>query len=382
VGFVYSDVLQGGGYPRDVRWLAGALQRNGVEVTLFGRNTSHQSKDGLVDGIELVPMRKLRDFCSSFDLIHIFGIFLLNHPLAARRCLAKSVPLVVSPMVHLMPRQLEVNRIKKYAFLRVAWTELFKRVSAFHVFSEIEARSVREFEKDAAIFEGTSGVFPGADGNGNTGRVNRKVSARQLLFFGRNDVNQKGLDFLIKGFAKAVNKSPRAQHPIRLRIVGQPWDGSTPYLRKTIRQLGIEELVEIVGPVDEASKWRILTQADYLIFLSRWDGPPRPIREAIVAGLPVIVSPETNMGDLVEQFGAGLQVPLEVNAIADAIARSSDDEDLLERCRVGIAALRAHLDWTRVAQDYISGYERVLNRHRNDEPVRVRNDEPVRILHA
>jgi glycosyltransferase involved in cell wall biosynthesis len=362
--------MQGGGYPRDVRWLAGALQRSGVEVTLFGRNISHQSKDGLVDGIELLPMRKLRESCSSFDLIHIFGIFLLNHPLAARRCLSESVPLVVSPMVHLMPNQLAVNRLKKHVFLKLAWTQLFKQVSAFHVFSEIEARGVREFEKHVALFEGTSGVYPGADGNGNTGRVNRKASARQLLFFGRNDVYQKGLDFLIEGFAKAVNKRPRPQHPITLRIVGQPWDGSTPYLRKTIRQLGIEDLVEIIGPVDEASKWRILTQADYLVFLSRYDGPPRPIREAIVAGLPVLVSPETNMGNLVEQFGAGLQVPLEVNAIADAIARAADDEDLLERCRVGIAALRAHLDWARVAQDYISGYERVLNRHRNDEPVR------------
>jgi len=370
VGFVYPDVLQGGGYPRDVRWLAGALQRSGVEVTLFGRNISHQNKDGLVDGIELVPMRKLREGCSSLDLIHIFGIFLLNNPLAAIHCLAKSVPLVVSPMAHLMPSQLAVNRLKKYVFLKLAWTQLFKRISAFHVFSEIEARSVREFEKHVALFEGTSGVYPGADGNGNTGRVNRKVSARQLLFFGRNDVNQKGLDFLIEGFAKAVNKSPRPQHPIRLRIVGQPWNGSTPYLRKTIRQLGIEELVEVIGPVDEASKWRMLSQADYLVFLSRWDGPPRPIREAIAAGLPVLVSPETNMGNLVEQFGAGLQVPLEVNAIAEAIARSANDEDLLERCRVGIAALRAHLDWARVAQDYISGYERVLNRHRNDEPVR------------
>ena len=371
VGLVYSDVLQGGGYPRDVRWLAGALQRSGVEVTLFGRNTSHQNKDGLVDGIELVPMRKLRDGCSSLDLIHIFGIFLLNHPVAAIRCLARSLPLVVSPMAHLMPSQLAVNRSKKYVFLKLAWTQLFKQVSAFHVFSEIEASSVREFERHVALFEGTSGVYPGADGNGNTGRVNRKGSARQLLFFGRNDIYQKGLDFLIEGFAKAVNESPRPQRPIRLRIVGQPWDRSTPYLHKTIRQLGIEELVEIIGPVDEASKWRILSQADYLVFLSRWDGPPRPIREAIVAGLPVLVSPETNMGNLVEQFGAGLQVPLEVHAIANAISRAADDEDLLERSRVGTAALRAHLDWARVAQDYISGYERILNRHRNGEPVRV-----------
>lgn len=372
IGLVYSDVLEEGGYPRDVRWLAGALQRNGVEVTLFGRNISRKTEDGLVDGIEFVPMRKLRDGCSSLDLIHIFGVFILNHPLAAVRSLAKSVPVVVSPMAHLMPSQLAVNRLKKYAFLKLAWAQLFKQISAFHVFSEIEARSVRKFDKHVALFEGTSkGVFPVADGNGNAARVNRKSSARQLLFFGRNGVYQKGLDFLLKGFAKAVNKSPRPQHPIRLRIVGQPWDGSTPYLRKTIQQLGIQELVEIIGPVDDPSKWRMLAQADYLVFLSRWDGPPRPIREAIVAGLPVLVSPETNMGNLVEQFGAGLQVPLEENAIANAIARTADDEDLLERSRVGAAALRAHLDWARVAQDYISGYEGVLKRRRSDEAVRV-----------
>lgn len=371
IGLVYSDVFEGGGYPRDVRWLAGALQRNRVEVTLFGHNISRKNEDGLVDGIKFVPMRKLRDGCSSLDLIHIFGVFILNHPLAAVRSLAKSVPVVVSPMAHLMPNLMAVNRLKKYVFLKLAWAQLFKKVSAFHVFSEIEARSVRKFDKHVDLFEGTSGVFPCADRNGSPNRVNRIGSARQLLFFGRNDVYQKGLDFLIEGFAKAVNKSPRPHHPIKLRIVGQPWGGSTPYLRKTIRQLGIEELVEIIGPVDEASKWHILSQADYLVFLSRFDGPPRPIREAIVAGLPVLVSPESNMGNLVEQFGAGLQVPLEVNAIANAIARTADDEDLLARSRVGAAALRAHLDWARVAQDYISGYEGVLRRRRSDEAVRV-----------
>jgi hypothetical protein len=202
-------------------------------VTLFGRNIPHKNEDGLVDGIKFVPMRKLRDGCSSLDLIHIFGVFIFNHPLAAVRSLAKSVPVVVSPMAHLMPNLMAVNRLKKYAFLKIAWTQLFKRVSAFHVFSEIEACSVRKFDKHVDLFEGTSGVFPGAEGNVIAGRVIR-VGASVL--FSAETCLPEGAGFSHTRFRKCCKQKSRPHHPIvedcRIAL------GRKHYLRKTIRQLG------------------------------------------------------------------------------------------------------------------------------------------------
>jgi glycosyltransferase involved in cell wall biosynthesis len=147
---------------------------------------------------------------------------------------------------------------------------------------------------------------------------------------------------------------------VKLTIAGQAWRGSAAFLADSLRRLRIERDVTIVGEVDELTKADLLTHADYLVFLSRWDGPPRPIREAVALGTPVVVTPESNMGELVERFAAGLQVALDIEKVAQALLRTVLDSSLLERCRKGVEQLKPHLAWDRVAEDYIKGYAEAL----------------------
>jgi glycosyltransferase involved in cell wall biosynthesis len=181
------------------------------------------------------------------------------------------------------------------------------------------------------------------------------------VFFGRNDIYQKGLDILLEAYASTLRLlGSHAADSVMLTIAGQPWNGSTRYLSGCVRRLGIESSVTMLGEVDESTKSRLLKDADYLIFLSRWDGPPRPIREAIAAGTPVIVTPESNMGELVEKFGAGLQVTLTIDRVAKGLLRAVLDDKLLEHSLQGVKHLQSHLAWDRVAEDYIRGYSDTL----------------------
>ena len=66
------------------------------------------------------------------------------------------------------------------------------------------------------------------------------------------------------------------------------------------------------------------------------------------------------MGELVEKFGAGLQVGLKAEEVAQGILRTVLDSSLLERCRRGVEQLKGHLAWDRVAKDYIKGYEEAV----------------------
>jgi glycosyltransferase involved in cell wall biosynthesis len=256
-----------------------------------------------------------------------------------------------------------VKRRKKELFLKVAWMPWIGRVSAFHVFSQLEADSVRKRVPDARLFEGTLGIFNSPNGYGVPGRSRDRQGTRRFLFFGRNDVYQKGLDVLLEGYSRAIRLlGNRAAASVNLTIAGQPWNGSNPYLTGCLHRLGIQDAVTILGEVDEPTKSRLLAEADYLLFLSRWDGPPRPIREAIAGGTPVIVTPETNMGELVDKFGAGLQVGLNVAEVAQGLSRAALDSSLLDCCRCGVEQLRKHLAWDRVAEDYVKGYEEALCR--------------------
>jgi glycosyltransferase involved in cell wall biosynthesis len=357
LALLYTDVFERGGYPRDVRWLAGALSRAGIDVTIFGQPGFPGGTDGLHEAISIRSWQSLPLYSKQFDLIHIFGLFSMLHPLLAIACELRGVPLIISPFAQLLPLHMAVNRRKKELFISTAWIPWVGGNTTFHVFSQLEADSVRKWLPNSRVFEGTLGIFPAANLSVEPHESPNRECLRNLLFFGRNDVRQKGLDVLLEGYANALKMlGSRANSSVKLTIAGQPWNGSATFLADSLRRLGIEHGVNIVGEVDDLTKTCLLTQADYLIFLSRWDGPPRPIREAVAMGTPVVVTPESNMGELVEQFGAGLQVGLSAEEVAQGLLCTVLDGSLLERCRKGVEQLKAHLAWDRVAKDYIKGY--------------------------
>ncbi len=96
---------------------------------------------------------------------------------------------------------------------------------------------------------------------------------------------QKGIDWLIGAFGVARRQGLRWQ----LVIAGAPWRDSERRIARLIARSGVGGAVSHVGSVDEHAKWWLLRNALCLVFPSRWDGPPRPIREALSVGTPVIV---------------------------------------------------------------------------------------------
>jgi glycosyltransferase involved in cell wall biosynthesis len=353
IGFVYKDALGSGGYPRDIRWLASAVASYGISLTLFTELGS--VTEGLIDSIRVEPLESVGRV--EVDLYHFFGIFIPSHLWLIRRVLDKKI--VVSPLGHLMPYHLQKKRLKKRLYLQMI-KPLLKKVKWFHVFSSREKSFVREYLGNNILsFEASLGVFPVPVAAAQIERMEKeRTSSMSLLFFGRNDVYQKGIDILLEGFARAVRNGIN----IRLTIAGRPWMDSERYIGSFIKKHGLRDMVRVLGPIDEVTKYSLIQQADYLVFLSRWDGPPRPIREAIAVGTPVIVSPETNMGDLVEKYEAGLQVQLNAEEVCIAISKVAADAKLRKYHRGKIIELRKVLDWRNVAQDYIQGYEQIIAR--------------------
>lgn len=355
VGLVYRDALGGGGYPRDIRWLARALTLCGVSVTLFTKGGS-VTKD-VTDSVPMEPLDRLDR--SQVDLYHFFGIFIPDQLWMLRKVVSR--PVVVSPMGHLMPYHLGRKALKKMLYLE-AIKPLLRKVKWFHAFAPHEERSIRQYlGADVLTFEAGLGVFPVPVSVTQAEQAQgKRASCLHLLFFGRNDIYQKGIDILLERFAQAVRNGVNA----RLTIAGQPWKDSERYIRSFIKDHGTQDVMQFLGPVDEETKYRLMAGADYLVFLSRWDGPPRPIREAVAVGTPVMVSPESNMGGLVEEYEAGLQVNLRPEDVAAAISTVSADRGIWKRHRDGVVRLKERLDWHRVAQDYIRGYEQVVTVHR------------------
>ena len=363
VALVYRDAMGRGGYPLDVRCLAESLVRHGHEVVIYCHERYGNRRDsalGCYDGHNRsYRVHPLGDMCDmDFDIIHFIGILdpVQNRRLAEVTRHSRTV--VVSPLTQLMPFHLKRRAWKKYPYLHLI-RPMLRRVRLFHVFDDRERGSVETWlGREIDIFTAGLGL-----------PEKSKVSARQvvarprqstgepmtLLYFGRNDVYQKGLDILIDGFARVA----QTLKGCRLIIAGRPWKGSTKRLEKAIKLSGAGGSIRVVGPVSENRKYELLANASYLIYLSRWDGPPRPIRAALDIGTPVIISPETNMASMVNGCNAGIVVELNAEQVAQGIQMVVENGEMRAKHSRGAKMARNQLEWDRVAEAYIAGY-RVL----------------------
>lgn len=351
IGLVFQDALAEGGYPRDVRALAMALREVGCDVTLFADRPTNPDTAGIPGDLRVLPVRSLLRPRTGLDLLHVFGLFLPRHSAVLARHAGGGTPVVLSPLSHLQPLAFAMNRPRKRSFIAVL-SPVLRRLDAVHVFSETERDSLRPWAalRGLPSFVASLGVHD-ADVIAAT---DRRASAT-IVFFGRNDVCQKGIDLTIRGFARFIREHGAGDSP-RLVIAGRSHSSSDVRIREILRAEDTGANVDLLGSVSDEEKWRLLQTAAMLVFMSRFDGPPRPIREALAVGTPCLVSYESNMGELIESFGAGRAAPLEAAAIAGGLNEAFASAETLESWQAGARRLRAELAWSNVAQTYLTGY--------------------------
>lgn len=342
VALLYLDALKGGGYPRDARWLAGSLAERCEKVWVVAEKG--ERFDGLGAAEPVSPGRAIRSLRA--DVVHGLGL-LIPRQIVIQRAIRGHVN-VISPLGQLMEEHMSRGRLKS-AYLRLVRPVLPRNLTV-HLFSEQERTGVHQHLPGVPIDTAPAGVFPPAPGFAG---VPRSIDEGYLLFFGRNDVHQKGIDRLIRGYSVARMNGLE----LPLVIAGAEHAGSSRILQELAAELCVE--VDFRGELSEPEKWSLLAGARALVFLSRWDGPPRPIREALAVGTPVVVSNGTNMAELVAGCDAGTVAGDSPDQIAAALAMAADPIRA-SAWRSGALSLASALAWPEVARSYERLYRGAL----------------------
>jgi glycosyltransferase involved in cell wall biosynthesis len=124
-----------------------------------------------------------------------------------------------------------------------------------------------------------------------------------VLFLGRLDIRQKGLDLLLD----AVEEARPVLEGRGLQLVGPASEDSLRWLRRRIHQLAVADIVEIKPMVDDRDAvMDLIGGSSLFVHPSRWEGLPTAVLEAMAVGVPVLVSPQTNMGELVTEARCGV----------------------------------------------------------------------------
>lgn len=125
----------------------------------------------------------------------------------------------------------------------------------------------------------TSRIVPeGVDGG--FFKVKHKTQ-KHILFLGRLDMHQKGLDLLLDAYAKIANNCKYS-----LVIAGRGPDEKETL--KKIKHLKLDNKVKLVGAAYGKVKKKLMSEAICVVFPSRHEGFSLFLLEALAAGLPIV----------------------------------------------------------------------------------------------
>ena len=168
-----------------------------------------------------------------------------------------------------------------------------------------------------------------------------------ILFFGRLDTYNKGIDVLLSAFARLKPAHPE----VRLVLAGRGTQARRNELMSISRSLGISDRVELTGPVSEAEKWNLYAGALFTCQPSRFEGWGISAIESGAAGKAVIGTEIPGLVDAIRRDRTGLHRPAFPVPAEDpeALAGAMKTSILLEnsRLRADISADGLLLCWVR-----------------------------------
>ena len=181
-------------------------------------------------------------------------------------------------------------------------------------------------------------------------RAKYNLPDRYIFYLGINKPH-KNLPRLVEAYAHLRN----TQYAIRntpLLIAGA-WD--TRYPESQSLAAPLDDAVRFLGPVDDADLPALHSGATLFVFPSLYEGFGLPVLEAMACGAPVVCG---NRSSLPQAAGdAALLVdPTDTDAIAAAMRRVVEDDDLQRSLSEKSLAQAATFSWRRTAAETLAVY--------------------------
>lgn len=264
---------------------------------------------------------------SSYDVIHIHGLFNPISTLSARVALRAGIPIVIRPFGTLSRYTFRHRRTAlKNVYFRLVERRNVVGAAALHFTTTIERDSASWHDID---FADRAHVVPppwlGRNGAANGGSP---LGEPVVLFLGRI-APVKNIEALLDAWPAVLRGEPRAT----LVLAGSGDEGYVRQLRRRTERLGIGDSATFPGFVSGAAKRALLSSASIVALPSHHENFGIVVLESLDAGVPVVLSPEVQLADFVRRHDVGKVVESKPAALASAIIDTLNDGTLSARTR-------------------------------------------------
>lgn len=182
--------------------------------------------------------------------------------------------------------------------------------------------------------------------NGITPMDLAKRAKKHLLFIGRIEVNQKGLDLVLEAIATIKTK---LRYP--LMIAGSGEQKQLTLLSTLIAQYGLQKQVQIVGKITGKQKQRVFEEAAMIIVPSRFETFSLTCLEALASGVPLITFGIVGLSWIPKQVRVVIK-PFLPEKLGEAILSLSTHEKERSRLIKEGRKFAQKFSWDSVAGEY------------------------------
>ena len=176
-----------------------------------------------------------------------------------------------------------------------------------------------------------------------------------ILYLGRL-VYEKGIQHLISAMPKILN----GYHDSKLVIAGK--GGMLDDLKAQVSRMGIDNKVYFTGYLNAKQVQKMYKCADVAVFTSTYEPLEIVALEAMLAGVPTVVSDVGGLNEIVEHGVTGMKSYAgNPNSIADSILALLYDHQLCSNvAKNAKAEVKRQYNWNKIAQDTHFVYQKAI----------------------
>ena len=291
------------------------------------------------------------------DLVVFEGFYKIKHVKISKILTKLQIPYIIVPRCSLTEKSLKNGTFIKYLKKKLAHFLIFNS----YVRNALSIQFLSENEKEESI-KINPNYFISPNGIQLPERIKTNFSKRiKAVFIGRQDINQKGLDLLLKAIKKIHTNLKEAN--FTLTIYGPPrYDYKK--VSELIEEYGISDIVfNTERGIRGKEKEDILLSSDLFVLTSRFEGMPMGLIEALGYGVPVLITRGTNMSKEVNNYDAGWTCETNEDNITKALLDIIHNKNLLSLKGKNARILASAFNWDTIAKDFHKTITNILKKN-------------------
>ena len=272
--------------------------------------------------------------------------------------LQHKIPYIIIPHGGMSVVAQNVKALKKKVANALLFNSFFKGAKAIQYLS-VSERNISKFNKLNHYVLGnginnipTSNLYLSKK-NGN---YNNQLL--KLVYVGRYDYYVKGLDQLLKA---ALLLKENKIDGVELNLYGRGTKDNEKIISEYIKKNDLGKYVKFHGPLYDAKKREEILKNDVFVQVSRTEGQPLGVMEAMCLGMPVLLSEGTGFKEIIESNKMGINCKTDFMNIYDKIISLKNKmEKLPTYSKNSYLYAIDHYEWNNIINQTFEIYKSII----------------------